>query len=180
MLLPDSHENCTLENFNWEGFQNIKGEVEAFIEGKREKGLIFIGNPGVGKTHLMIGVYKKLRAVGKYHGSEVIYIQWDELVNNIRNLMYEYRVIPEVGIERALPEIPIIDDIKNVKGNIESAVLRRTIENIYDCEKIGLLSTNAENVSDLTQRWELPDYWTSRLFSRFDVVKVKGEDWRLK
>jgi DNA replication protein DnaC len=178
-LIPDSHKDCTLENFNWKGFDKLKEAIDEFVQGKLQKGLLLIGNPGVGKTHLMIGVYKKFREMGKFDGSELIFVPWHELVSSVRGLM-EFRVIPEDGVDKILAEIPIIDDIKPTQGNVEVAVLRRVIENIYDKGKLGMLSTNAEDVEDLMQRWTLPDYWASRLFSRFDVVKVKGKDWRLK
>ena len=180
LWLPESHKDCTLDNFKWRSSLNgLKIVLDAFINETREKGLILIGDPGRGKTHLMIGVFKKMQERGLLLGSQLLFIEWVSLVNTVRELLAN-KIIPEIAIDKILPRVCIIDDIKTPKGPLEEAILKHVIEAIYEGNKFVILSTNADDIKGLTARWELTDYHTSRIFSMTDVIRVKGVDWRLE
>ena len=180
LWIPESHKDCTLDNFKWRSsLSDLRLALNAFINGERDRGLILIGNPGVGKSHIMVGAFKKMQERGLLLGSQLIFLQWVDLVSTVRELLAN-KVTPEVAIDRILPRVCIIDDIKTPKGPLEDSILKCMIEVMYEDKKIVILSTNADGVKGLTERWQLTDYQTSRIFSITDVVRIKGKDWRIE
>jgi len=178
LFVPPSHSQCSLENFDWKGYQKIKELVDSVLEGKEGRGFVLFGDPGIGKTHLLVGLFRKFVEQGKIIGSEVMFYVWSDLVNEIVMVMQE-KVIPEVVMDRlVLPEILIIDDIRPSWGRVWNDLLKRFIEKSYDRKGRIFLSTNAESVDDLVQRWQLEDYWLSRLKDLVIFVKMKGKDRR--
>jgi len=75
--VPDSHKRCTFDSFKWtEGKKGLRTALEEFAGGSG-KGMVLIGKPGIGKTHLMVATY--LYAQDKYMkfpGSDIIFFDW--------------------------------------------------------------------------------------------------------
>src|SRR4051812_27699714 len=63
--LPRSHWHCHLWNFEWENCQpkSLKDRVSGFVQdtadGKAPH-LLLTGSPGIGKSHIGVGVYRAL------------------------------------------------------------------------------------------------------------------------
>lgn len=179
MFVPASHIQCSLLNFDWTKKATLKTMVDDLINGKREKGIVLIGDPGVGKSHLMVGMFKKMLEMNKNIGNDVMYIEWMKFVQETLDCM-KFGVIPERVIDRLVVNLFLVDDIRPCwSGRIWTDMLKKLIEKIYEEKKVGVLSTNATSIDNLVKVWQIEDYWLSRLVSSFDVVEMRGEDRRL-
>ena len=62
--IPDRSRHCTLENYHPATLAQMRGLAEAwrFVESfpNAERGLIFVGGSGLGKTHLAVGIVMEL------------------------------------------------------------------------------------------------------------------------
>ena len=178
-FIQESHYHCSLDNFDWEGKATLKLMVEGILSGERKKGLVLIGDPGVGKTHLMVGLFRKLLEMGKLPGADVLYLEWQSFLQNTFDTM-KIGVKPENVINCFKAGLYIVDDIRPIwSGRMWADTLKRLIEKVYEEKSSLVLSTNAGTVDELIKRWDLEDYWMSRLCSVADIVLVKGEDRRV-
>jgi len=173
---PQSHQHCTLENFDWKGREKLKSIVDALLENKR-KGIVLFGPPGVGKTHLFVGMFRKLVEKGMLLGSEVIYIQFSELVGEVLN-GYELGVTLEKLVSRMMVKYLIVDDVRPVAGERWKHILKVLIENAYTHEIRFCFSTNADTENELWSYLLLEDYYISRILYMCSLVHVTGSDRR--
>lgn len=181
MFIPESHENCSLANFDWTGKLPLKAMVDDLLLGNRQKGLILIGNPGVGKSHILIAIFRELLEKGKILGSDVLYLEFMKFVNESMDLCKIGGLLPENVVDQIPAKIMLIDDVRpHWSGKFAGGILRRMIESAYENGKILLMSTNAENPDDLVKVWNIEDYYMSRLSELSDIVLVKGKDHRLE
>lgn len=178
MFVPDSHIDCTLENFDWRGKDKLRVIIDEFNSGERKKGLVFIGDPGVGKSHLMIGIFRHLIGLGKIIGCDVMYFEWSKFIQGTMDVM-KWKGIPEQVVTSLNCDILLLDDIRPTWGRVWNDVLKKIVEKVYEENKIVIFSTNANSAESLSSVWSLEDYWMSRLFSVCDVIHIKGKDRRL-
>jgi DNA replication protein DnaC len=91
--IPPQYEQCRLANFLPGGrpqllaaLQEANRYVETFIQpeggGFRQSGLIFVGTPGVGKTHLAVGV---LRSIIERYGVQGRFVDFSSLLHQIQS-----------------------------------------------------------------------------------------------
>jgi len=91
--IPPQYEHCRLSNFHAGGqgqllaaLQDANRYVETFIQpeggGFRQSGLLFVGTPGVGKTHLAVGV---LRSVIEQYGVQGRFVDFSSLLHQIQS-----------------------------------------------------------------------------------------------
>ena len=179
--VPKSHLHCTYDNYDWsEGKRLLRGHLEKFMS-KDRKGMVFIGNPGLGKTHLMTATYFALQNKGVLPGSQVIYFDWQELLNYLRDGFASKIRADEAVNKISSVEYLILDDIKpESKGEFWKDMLTEIIEYSYNAETMLLLSTNADSADELIERWSLSDYHVSRLTFCCDIVFLKGRDRRVE
>src|ERR1035437_2275955 len=87
--IPRRHRHCDFGNF--EVLEESKdslfyalGRARRFVEEYPliEKGLLFLGNPGVGKTHLAVAILKQLMF---QKGVECLFCSYQELLQRIRD-----------------------------------------------------------------------------------------------
>lgn len=178
LFVPESHVNCTLTFFDWEKKEALREMVSGIVDGKRQKGMALIGDPGVGKTHLMVGMFKEMLSRGAMLGKDVLFLSWSEFIQDLFDSM-AVGVSPESILERVTVGVLLIDDIRPMGGKMWQDILRKLIEKLYDTEGLAVLSTNANSIEDLVKAWQLEDYWLSRLLARFEIVLVRGKDRRI-
>lgn len=180
LFVSNSHIDCSLDNFDWTKKEKLRKVIEDVIEGKSKKGLLLIGNPGVGKTHLMVGIFRALLEKGGLIGVDVWYESWagliQELVTDIGT-----GVTLENVVDRVLSSnVVLLDDVKPAAGKIWEDILRKVIVKVYEEERVAVLSTNASSLDELIAVWKLEDYYISRILERFSIIEVVGKDRRVE
>jgi len=179
--VPHSHLHCRYSNFDWsDGKKLLQDHLEKFAQGKR-KGFVFIGNPGVGKSHLMVSTYADIQTKGFSPGSDVIFFCWEDLLNYLRDSMSLKIRADGLIAKICATKYLIIDDIKpDAQGSSQfwKQMLEGIIETTYNNEVKLILSTNADDKEELVDRWCLSDYHVSRLSTLTDVIVLKGRDRR--
>lgn len=177
--VPEEHIHSTFENFDWTDKQVLKQYLEHFVSGTREAGMVFIGKPGVGKTHLMVATYFALQNAGVFPGSEVVFFDYQCLLNHLRD-GFDLKIRADMAMERLCSaKYLIIDDIKpEARGEFWKEILEQIFEYCYNNKTKILLSTNADDKDELVSRWGLMDYHVSRLSHLADIIVLKGSDRR--
>lgn len=178
--VPEQHLSSTYDNFDWTEKKTLRGHLEQFIAGRRD-GFVFIGGPGVGKTHIMVATYYALQNAGFFPGSDVIYFDWQALLAYIKS-GFDLNVGMDASIEQICSaKFLLLDDIKpESQVTFWKNVFEQILECCYNNKTKLILSTNADNKEELVERWGLTDYHTSRLSALVDIVVLKGKDRRLE
>ena len=162
--LPIRFKDKTIDNYN-----NPPQQIYQYIN--NPKSLLLAGNVGTGKTHLAVGLYKKLlemdRKVKFIPSVEMLYDirrnvtkDIDAAINNYTK--YEYLIIDDIGAEK------MTDWVKEIFYLI--------IDRQYRDMKHIVITTNMsseEMSSNLDYRV------VSRLMEMGDVIKFNGKDNRL-
>jgi len=179
--VPEEHKNSTYDSFDWTNKEQLREILLQFVSGEREKGLVLIGKPGVGKSHLMVGTYFELQEKGIFPGSGVVYFDYQNLLNYLRD-GFQLKIRGDAAIESlCMVRYLIIDDIKpEPRGEFWKEILEQIFEYCYNNQTKILLSTNADDSDELISRWGLMDYHVSRLTHMADVIALQGEDYRAK
>ena len=159
--------------------------VDAFPE--LERGLLFVGNCGVGKTHLSVAI---LNAVLSAHDSSARFVDEAEL---LRSLQYSYGRDSQSSEEELLrplrrADLLVWDDLGTGRP---TDWVRETIHTIinyrYTNQRITIFSSNWKlpgktGVESLSRQQTLSDRIGERLYSRVlemcEIVEMKGPDFR--
>ena len=177
LWIPESHQDKTLDNFDWTDYPNVQKAVESILV-ERTPGMFLFGDPGLGKTHILVGIFRKFVDQGLLIGNQVTYTSWSALMNELHSYQIKGKVT-EVAVDAVCKtDILILDDVRPGWGRVWGDVLKRVIENMYDNHKTWIVSTNVSSVKDLIDKWQLEDYWLSRMRDIVKFVHMKGKDRR--
>lgn len=178
ILIPESHFSCSLKNFDWKGKEKLKDLLYVWLN-RGDKSLFIYGPPGVGKTHLLVGLFKDLIKRGYVIGSDVMYIQFSDLVEESYKGL-GLGVMVESIIDRVTGcRFLLVDDIRKTRSDWWKTLVKLLIEGVYSSpETFCVFTTNANSEKDLFRYLELEDYYVSRLVSEFRFVLLKGRDRR--
>jgi len=148
--IPPRYVQCELSNFNTEGerepFLEAKGIAEQFVENYpvEKRGLLFVGAPGVGKTHLAVAVLKRL--VSK--GIACRFVDYRELLKQIQ---YTYNpAVQTTELELLQPvfetEVVLLDEL----GAIRTSqwvwdTVAHILNNRYSENRTTLITTNFDD-----------------------------------
>ena len=199
--IPGKFSNVTLEIYqpiglpNKKAFSRAKDFLEDFntIPKKLRRGLIFMGGPGLGKTHLVVSILKQLILEEEVEGKFVDFFQ---LLSDIRH-GYSHDQSEMSLIEPYLKtNVLVIDELAKGRNNEwEQTILDQFISSRYNAaDKLTLFTTNysdddktpADSNELVTsfQKKSLEEKVGDRIFSRLsqmcDFVKMEGEDYRTK
>jgi DNA replication protein DnaC len=172
--------------------------IKEFIQmkGQYSQGLIFMGDPGLGKTHLAVSIIKELILK---HGVECKFVDFFELLRDIRHGYGEdisegEFINPYVGVK-----VLVIDELaKGRNTDWELTVLDHFISTRYnDDDKVTLVTTNFKDkldngivqegnpkggLSNASTRYTLEEKIGPRIFSRLmemcKKVHLQGKDFR--
>jgi DNA replication protein DnaC len=157
-------------------------------------GLLFMGGPGTGKTHLAVAVIKRLMA----RGFECVFFDYQNLLERIKS-SYDPAVgtAPREAYRRALEcEVLLLDDLGAhrvtdwVEDTITSIITHRCNHDRAIIATTNLLDPGAEDppllsgtASDLKSRYYLAERIgfraRSRLFEMCTLISTRGvEDYR--
>jgi len=157
-----------------------------------EKGLFFIGNPGVGKTHLTVAILKQLMMEKGVH---CLFRSYQELLHQIRDSYNSVSRSTESEIVRPVLETDVvaIDDLgaERISDWVEDTVTY-ILNYRYAQRKITILTSNlpdtAEDVKERSPsgRYAVGDTLTqriglrvrSRLYEMCELVRIDANDFR--
>ena len=199
--IPGKFANSTLEIYKPIGLQNKKALSRAkdflddFHKMAREsnRGLLFAGGPGLGKTHLVVSILKQLILEEGVDGKFVDFFQ---LLSDIR-YGYSHDQSEMSLIEPYLKsKVLVIDELAKGRNNEwEQTILDQFISSRYNAaDQITLFTTNyTEQGAVLSgmnsrptslQKQSLEEKVGDRIFSRLtqmcDFIKMEGDDYRTK
>lgn len=167
------------KNRTFESFEVTKETERAFetcrkyVEDYRNsgKGLLLIGRPGSGKTHLAVGILQKWIAGGRTG----LFITAPELLQKIRNGFEDGKNESYLSAAKAV-ELLVLDDLGSEKctewGTEQIFVL---INHRYENNLPLILTTNL-SVGELEDRFG--ERAVSRLIEMVDGVKIEAPDYR--
>ncbi|RKD22431.1 DNA replication protein DnaC [Caminicella sporogenes DSM 14501] len=162
---------------NEEAYKKSLEFIQNFKE--REKGLIFVGPYGTGKTHLAAAIANKL--MGNLYS--VIFGNITDIITRIKST-YNYRSeITEGDVIRILTEVDllILDDLgkENATENT-SSLIYQIINRRYEDEKHLVVTTNLRSGDLAAKLGEKGKAIVSRLSEMCEPVVMNGRDWRMK
>ena len=210
--IPARYEHCELENFDTMGSRSALDapllDARRFVEEYpvHRAGLLFVGDIGVGKTHLAVGILKLLmrdKSIG------CLFYDYRELLKDIQNSFNPSVAETEMDVLRPVfdTEVLLIDELGAVKptdwkwDTISDIINRR-----YNAQKTTIFTTNfpdeaesgTHGSTDLrthdlrtrsaaeraARRETLGDRITERMRSRLHemckLVEMHGDDFRVK
>ncbi len=166
------------------------------MKGQYSQGLIFMGEPGLGKTHLAVSIIKELILK---HGVECKFVDFFELLRDIRHGYGEdisegKFINPYVGVK-----VLVVDELaKGRNTDWELTILDHFISTRYnDDDKVTIVTTNFKDkvdngtvqednknagLSSAIARYNLEEKIGPRIFSRLmemcKKVHLQGKDFR--
>ena len=199
--IPGKFAGVTIETYQPIGLKNKKAlsRTKDFLDDVKEapqephRGLLFMGGPGLGKTHLVVSVLKQLILEEGLDGKFVDFFQ---LLSDIRH-GYSHDQSEMSLIEPYLTsKVLIIDELAKGRNNEwEQTILDQFISSRYNAaDKITMFTTNYSDhnpiSSDISGRTtvlnkqSLAEKVGERILSRVtqmcDFIKMDGDDYRTK
>ncbi len=181
--------NYKFDNFapntsNKKVLDNLKNYSEKLVKDIEKKGLILIGNNGVGKTHLACSIANKLIE----NGTPVIYGTLINLLAELRNSYDTDNNISEMEIIKLYENVDllIIDDLGKEKPSEWGLEKLFTIVNSRYENNLPVIITTNYNQNSLVERLSLngeietAKSIISRLYEMCYLVKIDDIDHRIK
>ncbi len=198
--IPRRYRQCDFESFagHNESLQNAKVKAQGFVreypslDSDKGKGLLFLGDPGVGKTHLTVAILKQLM---EQKGVECLFCPYQELLKQIRESYDPVSLSTESQVLQPVlhTEVVVIDDLgaNRVTDWVEDTVTY-ILNYRYNERKTTLLTSNLPDTPQEVQgRSPSGKYRTgdtleerigkrvrSRLYEMCEVVRLQSKDFR--
>lgn len=167
-------------------FQNLKAQDETMRAAAlalseigsciRERGVLMMGLPGRGKTHLAVATVRMAMARGKLAG----FFNVAELVSRIQSTYgYEDSRQTRRGIIEDVisHEVIVLDDLgKEHKSADVQGIIYELIDGIYRAKRTVIICSNLPG-TEFVERYD--DAVRSRLLGMSERFVIKGEDRRL-
>jgi DNA replication protein DnaC len=184
--IPPRFARAELDNFEHDmNTQRAAWRVaSAFVEAFPviEKGLLFYGPHGVGKTHLAVGV---LKACVRLKGARAYFFETRELLKLVRDTYNRSVEETEMGVLTPLldADLLVLDDLGAERtSEWVQETLGLVVNNRYSAKRPTIFTSNLVDVPDNTDPrsfiFQLGARTRSRLIEMCDWVEIQGADIR--
>ena len=186
--IPRRYEHCSLQNF-----YNVKGNSyiwRAFGEAQRlikeyypgcDRGLLFMGPVGVGKTHLSVAILQGLIELGV----PCLFYEFGALLKEIQDSYNPVSKSSEMGVLSPVyqAEVLVLDELGASKPtDWVRDTMMQIINTRYNDKKLTVFTTNyfdtRRSPTDETLEDRIGVRLRSRLYEMCKTVIIEGEDYR--
>jgi DNA replication protein DnaC len=189
--IPYRYAHCTLQRFYTYDNDTLEDALSrsrtmADHFDRAERGLFFLGDPGVGKTHLAVAILRQVISTNKVRG---IYYDTRDLLKLIRSTYNDSSKTTELDILKPVMEadLLVLDDLGAEKTSewVEET-LNLIVNARYNERRLTIFTSNypdlpagsTENVISLQDR--IGFRMRSRLHEMCHFLDLEGADYRLK
>lgn len=186
--IPRRYANCTLQNYyptngNGTQFRAFNYAVRMVREYPGvERGLLFMGTVGVGKTHLSVAILQGLldKGVG------CLFYDFGSLLKEIQDSYSKVSHTSELGLLAPVyqAEVLVLDELGASKPtDWVRDTMMQVIGKRYNDQKLTVFTTNYSDTrrgAEETLEDRIGVRLRSRLYEMCKTVVVEGEDWRKK
>ncbi|MCS6883877.1 MAG: ATP-binding protein [Acidobacteriota bacterium] len=192
--IPKRYENCSFENYIPQGSPSnsnaLISQARAVLECKAfvreypnvDFGLLFLGNCGVGKTHLAVAVIKEL--ILRTH-TPCLFYDFRDLLKEIQDSYNPNTATSELRVLAPVyeAEVLVLDDLgANKPTTWVMDTMTQIINNRYNDKKITIFTSNyrdersSEYGETLSERVGIR--LRSRLYEMCKTIHIEGDDYR--
>lgn len=187
--IPRRYENCNILNYkpaHGNGSQ-LKAHNYAYRLMREypavERGLLFMGTVGVGKTHLSVAILRGLLE----KGVNCLFYEFGALLKEIQN---SYNPISKTSELRVLApvfeaEVLVLDELGAAKPtDWVKETMHQIVNTRYNDKKLTIFTTNyldaRRTPADETLEDRIGVRLRSRLYEMCKTVQIEGEDYRTR
>jgi len=155
--IPQRYAHCTLESFDTQypvpnpSLEGALLRASNFVKGyppTAGKGFLFVGRPGLGKTHLSVGL---LRALIVERQAKGLFVDYRDLLKQVQNSYDPSVAATELGILRPVfeAEVLVIDDLGASKPtDWVFDTVAHILNSRYNDQLTTIITTNFPNLSE--------------------------------
>ena len=185
--IPRRYEHCDLDNFVSYANERLVSAVaraRRFVEAFPvvDRGLFFVGPPGIGKSHLAVAVLKQV-ITGK--GARGLFYDVRELLKLIRSTYNPVNRTTEIEVLRPVmtAELLVLDDLGAEKpSEWVDETLNLIVNTRYNERRLTIFTSNYEEKEDRTDPDSLlvrvGNRMHSRLYEMCEFLEFDGADFR--
>lgn len=187
--IPARYSRCELANFEHQGMNSLREawrKATAFVEAFPvvDKGLLFFGPTGVGKTHLGVGILKE---VIRQKGARAYFFETSELLKLVRDTYNRSVEETEMDVLRPVLEADflLLDDLGTERtSEWVQETLGLVVNTRYNARRPTVFTSNLVDKEDPkvplqnTFVFQLGVRTRSRLVEMCDWVQIDGLDVR--
>jgi DNA replication protein DnaC len=178
--LPRALWHCQLHNFNWKAVKPraLQRLVTEFLEAA-EQGqaphLLLTGKPGIGKTHLSVGIYRWM--VTKVGTLLAIWVDVPSFCDEVKASYGDEDDDPLVDYAEARRLVVLDDLFGRPLTSHETEIVYRLIDLAHQ-NGAALVTTMNHSLDGL--KAQLEGHEQSRLLANSIVIPMVGDDWRTR
>jgi len=177
--IPAKYHHCTLGNFDFKGQKKLEPILKNFIEGTGDrKGLYLHGLFGVGKSHILVSLYRIIVA-REEDPSMAYYVSFEKVMKELYQRLDAKESTSDYIEVLSEVEYLFLDDITAVTlRDYSLEILRKIINERYETD----LATCLASQASLRKLVELgvAAHAISRIEGMCEVMQITGRDRRRK